>query len=167
MTGPQKHRNLPGQGREDRLIRELVHDPYKLKFKYPEPTLCPGCGAVFDDGRWQWSTVPEGTHEALCPACLRIRDKVPAAFLTVRGKFFQSHRDEIMHLIRNVEKKENQERPLERIMNMEEADGELAVTFTDPHLARAVGEALYHAYKGHLDYHYEKGEVLFRVRWER
>ena len=43
----------------------------------------------------------------------------------------------------------------------------LLVTTTDPHLARRIGEALHHAYKGELDYHYNKEEKLLRVVWRR
>jgi hypothetical protein len=32
--------------RGDRLIRERIHDPYKMRLKLPDPTLCPDCGAV-------------------------------------------------------------------------------------------------------------------------
>jgi len=31
--------------RMDRLIHERVHDPYKIKSKPPEPTVCPVCNA--------------------------------------------------------------------------------------------------------------------------
>jgi len=38
---------------------------------------------------------------------------------------------------------------------------------SDPHLARDVGEALHSAYQGDLDYHYQEGEFLLRVSWQR
>ena len=44
--------------RHDRLIQEYRHDAYKSKHKLPEPTVCPVCGAVYHDGRWQWMSKP-------------------------------------------------------------------------------------------------------------
>lgn len=157
----------PLGGRRDRLLREWVHDPYKSKVKPHDPSVCRECGAVFQEGRWQWLAAPEGAHEAVCPACQRVQDRVPAGILTLGGSFMSGHRDEILHLIHNVEEREKKEHPLKRIMAMEEHDDELVVTFTDPHLARGAGEALQHAYEGELDYHYAEEDVLLRVHWRR
>jgi len=167
MTGSGKHRGGPGQGREDRLLQEWVHDTYKAKSKLPEPTVCPQCNAVFHHGRWQWGETPAGAHETLCPACHRIADGMPAGILTLSGDFLAGHHDEIVHLLRNVEEREKTEHPLKRIMDISEHDGVMVVNFTDPHLARGAGEAVHHAYQGDLDYHYQAGETLLRLTWRR
>ena len=49
----------------------------------------------------------------------------------------------------------------------EEQDDKLMITTTDIHLARGIGEALEHAYRGELAFHYNKAEYLLRVRWQR
>lgn len=85
--------------RKDRLLRELVHDPYQSKSKLPDPTVCPHCGAVYHEGRWTWMARPAQAHAALCPACRRIRDAYPAGFLTVRGPFLQAHKQEILNKV--------------------------------------------------------------------
>jgi NMD protein affecting ribosome stability and mRNA decay len=153
--------------RHDRLLREWVHDPYKSKSKPPEPTVCHECGAVFTSGRWQWAEAPDGAHEGLCPACQRIRDRVPAGILTLSGPFLREHREEILNLVRNTEEREKAQHPLKRIMAVEEGDEETVITFTDPHLARGTGTALHHAWQGDLDYHYLEEEMLLRVHWRR
>lgn len=153
--------------RHDNLFQERVHDAYKARTKLPEPSVCPQCGAVFHDGRWQWLPAPEGAHNETCPACHRIHDQFPAGFLSLKGVFFLSHRDEIMHLLHNHEKHERAEHPLKRIMAVEEKAGETRVSTTDIHLARGMGEALHHAYQGELEYHYNPEQNLLRVNWER
>lgn len=151
--------------RHDNLFQEQVHDAYKARAKLSEPSVCPQCSAVFHEGRWQWLPAPAGAHRETCPACHRIHDKFPAGFLSMKGEFFLSHRDEIMHLLHNHEKREKAEHPLKRIMGMEEKEGETLVTTTDIHLARGMGEALHHAYQGKLDYHYNPEQNMLRVSW--
>ncbi|NIR30489.1 MAG: ATPase [Gammaproteobacteria bacterium] len=148
-------------------MRELVHDPYMSKRKLPEPTLCPECGAVFHNGRWAWADQPQGANQERCPACRRIRERVPAGFLTLSGGFFQHHRQEILNLVRNIEAREKANHPLKRIMGAEEHEDGLVMTFTDPHLARGAGEAVEDAYEGELDYTYSPDEYMLRVTWRR
>lgn len=153
--------------RRDRLLKELVHDPYMATRKLPEPTVCPSCEAVFHEGRWMWGERPTKTAEVLCPACRRAHDKEPAGLLTISGEFWRAHEDEIKNLARNVESREKAEHPMKRIMDMDTRDDRLAISFTEPHLARAVGEAIEHAYNGELDFRYNQGEYYLRVTWRR
>jgi NMD protein affecting ribosome stability and mRNA decay len=154
-------------GKDDRMYGERLEDPYQAKGKYPEPTVCSGCGAVYRKGRWQWGAPIAGAHEQLCPACQRIEDGQPAGILTIKGDFFAAHRDEILHLIENYEEKEKPEHPLQRVMGITDEDGGTVVTFTDMHIARGVGEALHHAYEGELDYEHSEKTSVFRVNWTR
>lgn len=153
--------------RQDRLLRELDHDPYHSKRKIKEPTECPKCGLVYHRGRWTWGESPANVHKQLCPACHRIEDKVPAAFLTLQGEFVSLHRDEVMNLLKNYEKRERQLHPLKRIMEINELEGNTVVSFTDAHLARGIGEALHHAYEGELNYQYTDEDIMLRVNWAR
>jgi NMD protein affecting ribosome stability and mRNA decay len=153
--------------RRDELRQELVHDTYKTKRKLVEPTRCPDCGAVYRDGRWTWGAAPAGAAEARCPACHRVHDRFPAGYVTLSGEFVGSHRDEILHLVRNREAAEKAEHPLERIMAVEDSADGMLVTTTDTHLARNIGEAVHAAYRGELAYTYNKEENLLRVHWTR
>ena len=169
MTGPSKSKqnDYLRQGRKDRLIQEMDHDPYHSKKKISEPAVCTECGAVFHKGRWSWDPREANAHEVLCPACQRIKDRVPAGFLTLSGEFLDQHKEEIMNLIHNKAEEEGKEHPLKRIMGMEEQESALVFTFTDAHLPRGIGEALHQAYEGELDYEYTKGDIMLRVSWRR
>jgi anti-sigma factor ChrR (cupin superfamily) len=151
------------------MYEEPVQDPYQARGKLPEPSVCPDCGAVFHNGRWQWGAAPESVHQHLCPACSRIHDKVPAGILTLSGDFFETHKEEIMGLIRNAEEKEKAEHPLERIMAIEEqAEEQLTViTYTSIHLTKGTGEALHHAYHGEFDFEYADRDGVLHASWKR
>ena len=97
----------------------------------------------------------------------RIRDKFPAGFVMLKGAFLQQHRDEILHLLRNHEAKEKAEHPLQRIMAIVDSAEGATVTTTDAHLARDLAQALHHAYKGELEFHYNKEDNLLRASWSR
>lgn len=167
MTGRRKRGNHIHQPRRDRMDEERVSDPYRARGKWPEPTACPECGAIFHRGRWQWGAAPAAAEEHLCPACQRVRDRVPAGQLTLSGEFFQTHRDEILHLVRNTEAKARAEHPLERIMEIHDEADRSVVTFTDAHLVHGIGEALRHAYHGELESQYTDEGDLLRVSWSR
>lgn len=154
-------------GWREEYRQDFVHDSYRSLKKPPEPTRCPDCGAVFREGRWQWTLAPAEAHEALCPACRRIRDRFPAGYVTLEGDFFAAHRDDIVHLARNREARERAEHPLERIIAIEDVAGGVQITTTDAHLARAIGEAVHDAYKGELEVKYNREENLVRVHWAR
>ena len=151
----------------EELRDELVHDSYKSKLKLHEPTRCPECGAVYHSGRWQWGPPASGAVDHVCPACHRIRDHFPAGYVTLSGEFLAAHRDELLQLARHHEEKEKAEHPMERIMGIEDVREGVLITTTDTHLARDIGEAMHSAYKGRLEYHYNKEENLLRVHWSR
>ena len=151
----------------DRLIQERSHDTYKASHKIPEPAVCPDCNAVFHNGRWDWAERPDGAHETRCPACARIHDRYPAGYINLRGGFLHGHRAEIVNLVRNIETREKMEHPLKRIMDVEDEDGGILITTTDIHLAKSIGDAIYHAYEGELEYKFTDESNILHVAWER
>jgi len=103
----------------------------------------------------------------MCPACHRIHDRFPAGYVKLEGEFLAQHRVELLNLVRHVEQREKAGHPLQRIMNITDEDGVVLVTTTDIHLAHGIGEAVRHAYQGHLESHYNPEENLLRVHWKR
>ena len=153
--------------RNDRLIRERDHDPYKSGKKLRDPSTCTECGVVYHSGRWQWGNAPVDANRVVCPACQRARDGMPAGILTLQGSFHLEHRAEVLGLLRNVEEREAKNHALKRIMKVEEQDDTVTVSTAHPGLARSLGDALHHAYRGELEYHYADDASVFRVRWSR
>jgi NMD protein affecting ribosome stability and mRNA decay len=153
--------------RREQLLLELVHDSYKLGKKLAGPTRCPECGAVFHKGRWTWDVAPPAAAEHRCPACSRVHDQYPAGYVKLDGEFLHAHNDEILSLIRKCETGEKAEHPLERIMAIEPADGGLEVTTTGTHLAREIAERVHRAYKGELEFSYNRDDDLLRAAWRR
>ena len=151
----------------DRIFDAKRHDPYELKGKYPEPTLCESCGAVFERGRWHWASAPDSAHRERCPACRRIRDKLPAGMITLSGPFMVAHRAEILQLVRHEARTERDEHPLNRVMDVNEGPDEIVVTTTDIHTPRRIGAALERAYHGKLDTRYGEDEYTMHVHWQR
>jgi NMD protein affecting ribosome stability and mRNA decay len=143
------------------------HDAYKAEEKLPEPTACPQCGAVYHKGRWQWMAAPARAHETLCPACRRIHDDFPAGYVTLSGHFLDAHKQEIMDLVKNAEAREKSEHALQRIIKIVEQPNQVAITTTDSHLARTLGEAVHRAYQGEMKINYAQEDDLARVSWSR
>lgn len=150
------------------LLQEHIHDPYRERRKLQGATLCPECGAVYENGRWTWSE--SGTNDApttLCPACRRTRDQVPAGELVLHGKVDESLLDQILRRIRNIENDERAEHPLHRIMAVETRDEATVVTTTDVHLPHRFGHAIKDAWGGELDTHYDADGYFARIVWQQ
>lgn len=166
FTSKEPRRN---RGTGDRV---RMHDTYRPRAKFSEPTRCPDCGAHYHKGHWTWSVPSENTgspapQEHLCPACERIKDDYPAGEVQVAGAFLAAHRQEIIDLARSVEHKEKREHPLNRIMAIADDEGELLITTTDVHLPQRIGHALRDAWDGQLSMHYDDTSYYTAVRWER
>ena len=169
MTGRHKSQDFTHQPRRDRMYEEHVQDPYQVREKFPEPTVCHDCGAVFQNGRWQWGTASAEAQQHRCPACARIHDRVPAGILTLSGEFLAAHRDEIMRLVHNTETGEKQEHALERIMSIETTETEpgAVISYTGIHLTKSTGEALRKAYQGEFNFSYGDRDGVLHAHWQR
>jgi NMD protein affecting ribosome stability and mRNA decay len=159
---PRRVRRISGRAQEDHIL-----DPYQRQKKLHEDTVCPQCGAVYRDGRWQWVARAEGVAEEPCPACRRIHDKFPAGIITLRGDFAREHKDEIIHLVRHQEEAEKNQHPLNRIMNIEEDAEEIVINTTDIHLPRRIAEAIKRAFHGEMKEEFKNDEYFVRIYWSR
>ena len=159
-------RNTPVT-RNDKLIKEKRHDAFPKKGDWPEPTQCTSCEALYTKGRWTWEKAEGKAAQTICPACRRISENFPAGYVEIRGTFFESHRDEIINLISNIEKVEKSAHPLERVMSIKPNGQKTLLTTTGIHIARRIGEAMSRAYQGELSFQYADGEKRIQVFWKR
>lgn len=144
------------------------HDPYFLKKKIADPSICRQCGAVFHKGSFRWiSSPPQKASLVTCPACLRIREKYVGGTILIEGKFALQHQEEILHLSQNIAQKEQKRRPLQRIIEIETNKNAMRITTTYEHIARRIGEAIHNAYQGELKLSYPQDEKAILVLWKR
>ena len=168
MSGSKEPIKTSTAGRRHSGRAQLDHilDPYKRVAKLPEPTVCPQCGAVFQNGRWHWAARPDGAESVLCQACHRTNDNYPAGTVTLTGAAVAAHKDEIVRLARHQEEAVRGENPLNRIIAVaDEGADRLVISTTDIHLPRRIGTALKRAYHGKLDEHFDEGGYFVRVNW--
>ena len=147
-------------------------NPYHEDKKYPEPTACPRCQLTYRNGRWQevpTNTTPEPQkiHSSHCPSCKREIDRLPAGLLYLSGSYLDQHRDEIINIVSNQSASAKSQRPLQRIMWIEQDAETTEIATTSSHLARRIGKAIEDACKGTLTIKHAPDDQLERLYWER
>jgi hypothetical protein len=133
----------------------------------PDPSVCEQCHALYHHDHWQWNPAPDDAHRTLCPACVRIRDKLPMGYVSIEGRFAREYRNELHLLIQHTAKQASIEDPMQRVISIDEQSDGMQVTTTYVQLARQIGEVLRSTYKGDLDFHYNESEGSLRIRWQR
>src|SRR5512139_1931403 len=114
---------------------DRTNDPYIPRKGVPEVGVCPGCHDISRKKRWyaderEYAALARlGATVRRCPACRKIADGFPSGVVSLRGKFLRAHRDEILTVARNEERRARGINPLERIMGLqEERDGVVILT---------------------------------------
>ena len=109
-----------------------------------------------------------GASEQKCPACRKIEDKYPMGILHMSGVFLSEHKDDILRMLKNEEKRAMDKNPLERIISIEEdSEGTVSVHTTSESLVLRMGRILNRAYSGDVEYKFSDTEKLVRVEWRR
>ena len=149
-------------------------DPYINQHSPEGTTVCKRCGAVYAAGRWRLNDqVPDKIAfadrpaQTTCPACQKVRDRIPGGILKLTGGFVRSHQEEIMNLIRNETNRARTVNPLEMIMALGPITDGIEITTTNEKLAQRIGRALHKAYKGRVEYKWSRDTKLARVNWHR
>jgi hypothetical protein len=87
--------------------------------------------------------------------------------VTLRGSFLQTHRGEILKIVRNEERRARETNPLERIMGIRDEDESVVILTTDEKLAQRIGREIRKAYQGTVSYKWSEDANLVRVNWAR
>ena len=163
-------------GRPVHIRRNIENygDPYTHTHSQHETLVCCECRAVYHDQRWyledQGRSSPGSYGDSkptTCPACMKIRDRMPGGIVKLSGGFLKDHREEILNLIRNEGDRARQVNPLERVMGFETLGAGIDVFTTNEKLAQRIGRALHKAYEGRVSYDFSQDTKLARVTWRR
>lgn len=159
------------------LIRrkvEFYRDPYLEDLKPGGVAVCQECRSVYYGHRWALESqgareIEKAKHvvETLCPACRKIRDRMPGGIVTLSGGFLRQHEQEIVNLLNHENREAMETNPLERIMSMEWRDESLVIETTNEKLAQKLGRAVHKAYSGRVEYKWSDDTKLVRVNWRR
>jgi hypothetical protein len=132
-----------------------------------EPTICWVCGAVCDEGRWQWMPVPREARLARCAACLRTLRNEPAGVVSLGGGFVGQHREAVRALVRQLAATESRLHATSRIITLHDTPGSVQVTTTDIRLPRKIAEAAKDLWDGEVSFGYGEGRYFLHARWWR
>jgi NMD protein affecting ribosome stability and mRNA decay len=157
-----KKKSGPEPERRPRVSKSTHHDTYARRAKNEGAVVCKRCGVVHHGGKWSWGKAAGETRAGLCPACERIRDHYPAGTIRL-DKGLLEFRDEIKHLIANVEELEKVEHPLERVMDIQESANGMVVTTTGLHVARRITSKLERRFHKKARIRYPKEQSLMQV----
>jgi NMD protein affecting ribosome stability and mRNA decay len=150
-------------------------DPYIPRKSAPAVGACPKCHAIRRYKRWyldekEYAELTRKIGTAVlerCPACRKIADGFPSGVVLLRGGYLREHRDEILKLVRNEEKRAIGTNPMERIISITEENGKMEIATTDEKLAQRIGRELRKACRGTLEYKWSEDSKLLRVNWMR
>ena len=142
-------------------------DPYKNPGTLWTPSVCPQCNAISHAGRLYLGPHPAAVSEVVCQACHRSNDSFPAGVVTLHGTFVRPNRAVLVHAARQQAESERRERPLNRIINIEQGDDRIVVNTTDIQLPVRIGEAIRRTFQGTLDRHFDEDGYIVRVDWHR
>jgi NMD protein affecting ribosome stability and mRNA decay len=139
-------------------------DPYQDYSALESEAQCSVCGAVHKEGRWQWIEPSIDAAAIRCPACRRLEEQAPAAYLEIEGRLLDDRKDEVLNTVHEHERIEKSLDPLQRIMAIEATDKGLMITTTDVRLARSIAQLLQTRCQCELDFHYDRNRSLLWLR---
>ncbi len=159
------------EGRDARIYSYKIKDPYMDRSLYKDPTLCPSCGLIYHGKRWKMDpelikTLKEKDKEIYskeCPACRKIKDKYPLGIVEIEGNFIEEKNEEIHARIKHIAAEEYNHNPLERIIEIQNSKGKIAILTTTEHLAEKIGKKIAKTFHKNIKISFSEQEKLVRV----
>lgn len=148
-------------------------DPYLTALGPDDMAVCKRCGAIYHKKRWTLgkedmiARAEKKRVDVICPACQKIKDNFAEGFVTIQGNFLKAHKDEMLNLVRNKEKRAIRYNPLDRIIEIKERRGAIDITTTTEKLAQRIGQMIKKAFDGQVEYKWSSDVKLARVVWTR
>lgn len=131
----------------------------------PADALVCSCGLYQHRGIWYVGHPPLGTLRAgTCPACERVQSGTVAGRVRIPPRLVGSL-EELVGLVRNCERVERADHPLERLIEIRKDLAGLLVTTTGPHLARRIAGRLGRLFHETPRFHFGAGKGELRVDW--
>ncbi|MCE9625957.1 MAG: hypothetical protein K8R69_10995 [Deltaproteobacteria bacterium] len=150
------------------------HDTYWNQAQPKDHSFCGKCSAIYHNKHWFFDEkkletlrAEAANHQVLCPACHKIQDHFASGRVLMSGEFLREHREEILNLVKNAEKRAMGMNPLERIIEIANNGKGIEITTTHEKLAQRIGKSLYRAFSGTVDYQWARGDKMARVSWCR
>jgi hypothetical protein len=163
-----KTTTVPGAARQPGRQVSFPEDRcHRAAYRDAAPAVCTGCHALFQHGHWAWSPAPAEAREVLCPACERVRDQRPAAYLTLDGRLARHEHDEVMRLLRETEQRERAVHAMERIMDITHWPDQVHVSTTAAHLVQSLAQAITRRFGGRAAFSYDADQHVLRAHWKR
>jgi NMD protein affecting ribosome stability and mRNA decay len=167
-----------GKGR----IRAVVHRGTRTRKGAPtppvhrefhDPTICPGCGAVFHLKTWRrtWKRQMHaglaGAQQTVCPACDQVRGGNALGRVLLRGTYVDAHADEIRRRVLNVARRASHTQPERKLISWRKAEDGIEITTTSQELGHRIVRELEKAFHGTVTYAWTDRRGELRATWER
>jgi len=152
---------------------DRTDDPYIPRKGTPETGVCTECHAINRKKRWyadeaEYAVLARsGAAHRRCPACRKIADGFPSGVVSLRGRFLRAHREELLTVARNEERRARGNNPLERILGLREGNDGVEILTTDEKLPQRIGREIRKAFRGSVVYRWSEDANLLRVTWAR
>ncbi len=97
----------------------------------------------------------------------RVEDGEAPGRILLTGVFYCQHRDEILSLVREVERRERGVHPHDKILSLQDTGRNVIITTTGTNLPRRIASALSYAFQGQVTFKYDRDLDRLRVTWSR
>ena len=134
--------------------------------RFPEPSACEGCGAIFSKRVWRQGrrvTVAflEGVNWTTCPACEQTRRATGLGRLLLRGDLPVAEEARIRRRIANVVARATHTQPEHRVSSIERRGNVIEVLTTSQKLAHRIAREIQKAFGGRVTYAWSDDGSLF------